>query len=65
MSEHPSSRYYVGLLVTLDSEEWMITACDYIRDRAILRRKSELSDPTVGYHGEKRDLPLNEIPLST
>jgi len=32
MSEHPSNRYYVGLLVTLEGEAWMITACDYISD---------------------------------
>jgi len=63
MPDHPSHRYYVGLLVTLDGDEWMITACDFIRDRAILRRKSELSDPAIGYHGEKRELPLNKIPM--
>jgi hypothetical protein len=63
MPDHPSHRYYVALIVTLDGDEWMITACDFIGDLAILRRKSELSDPAIGYHGEKRDLPLKEIPV--
>ena len=42
----------------------MITACDFIRDRAILRRKSELSNPVISSDGEKRDLLLKDIPLS-
>lgn len=63
MSDHPSQSYYVGLRVTLDGEEWMITACDFIHDRAILRRQSDLSAPAIGCHGEKRELPLKDIPL--
>lgn len=65
MPDHPSHPYYVGMLVTLDGEEWMIMACDFISDRAILRRKSELRDPAVGYHGEKRDLLLKGILVPT
>lgn len=65
MVEHPSNHFYVGRRVLLDSEEWMITACSFIFDTAILRRVANIQNPQVGYHGESRTLAFDQIPLGS
>jgi hypothetical protein len=42
----------------------MITACNFIRDIASLRRVADLQNPEVGYHGMLKKLAFNKIPLS-
>ncbi|HEY9736968.1 MAG TPA: hypothetical protein V6D06_11815 [Trichocoleus sp.] len=50
------ARFYVGRKVELEDSEWMITACDYIFQKAHLRQVAALQheDPRqhcVGSHG--------------
>ena len=65
MPEHPSNQYYVGRRVQLDNEEWMITACNFIRDTASLRRVADLQNPDVGYHGTLKKLAFSKVPLGS
>ena len=63
MPEQSSNRYYVGRRVLIEGEEWMITACDFIFDRVLLRKVADIQNPNVGYHGTSKDLALSKIPL--
>lgn len=65
MAEHPSNHFYVGRRILLDNEEWMVTACNFIRDTASLRRVADLQNPNVGYHGTLKELAFNKIPLGS
>lgn len=65
MPEQSSNRYYVGRQVLIEDEEWMITACSFIFDRATLRRVADLKNPQVGYYGESKELAFNKIPLGS
>lgn len=65
MPEQSSNRYFVGRRVLIEDEEWMITACSFIFDRATLRRVADLQNPEVGYHGESKELAFNKIPLGS
>ncbi len=65
MPEHPSNHYYVGRRVQLDGEEWIITACNFIRDTASLRRVADLQNPDVGYHGILKELAFSKVPLGS
>jgi hypothetical protein len=63
MPEQSSNRYYVGRRILIEDEEWMITACDFIFDKATLRRVADIHNPQVGYQGESRTLAFSKIPL--
>ena len=63
MPEQSSNRFYVGRRVLIEDEEWMITACDFIFDRVLLRKVADIQKPEVGYHGTLKDLALSKIPL--
>ena len=65
MPEQSSNRYYVGRRVLIEGEEWMITACSFIFDRATLRRVVDIQNPQVGYHGESKTLALTQIPFGS
>jgi hypothetical protein len=65
MAEPPSNHFYVGRRILLDNEEWMITACSFIFDTAILRRVADIQNPQVGYHGKSRTLDFDKIPLGS
>jgi hypothetical protein len=43
----------------------MITACNFIRDIATLRRVGDIQNPDVGYHGTLKELALKRFPPSS
>lgn len=63
MPEQSPNLYYVGRRVLIEGEEWMITACDFIFDRVLLRKVADIQNPEVGYHGTLKELVLSKIPL--
>ncbi|MEL7314915.1 MAG: hypothetical protein AAFN08_08185 [Cyanobacteria bacterium J06559_3] len=58
--EHPANHYQVGMRVALGEQTWVITALDFIFNKAILRQVTE--EGAIDYDGEKREIPLMEVP---
>lgn len=58
---HPANRFWVGQIYEIDGQQWKICACDFIFDKAILRRGEELADPEIGYNGRRLELSLDVL----
>ncbi|MEO1297988.1 MAG: hypothetical protein AAFW75_19845 [Cyanobacteria bacterium J06636_16] len=57
---HPASRYQVRMRVALGEETWIVTALDFIFNKAILRQVTE--EGAIDCAGKKREVPLLKLP---